>query len=67
MEDRGGGEGEGEIRERDYGPTRCQDELGAGEGEEGGGGGFFLNDTATTEIYTLSLHDVFRSGLRSEK
>ena len=30
-------------------------------GEEGGGGGgcvfFFFNDTATTEIYTLSLHD----------
>ena len=31
------------------------------EGERGGGGGggvvFFFNDTATTEIYTLSLHD----------
>ena len=30
--------------------------------KEGGGGGcvcgvFFFNDTATTEIYTLSLHD----------
>ena len=25
-------------------------------GQEGGGG-FFFNDTATTEIYTLSLHD----------
>ena len=23
----------------------------------GGGGFFFFNDTATTEIYTLSLHD----------
>ena len=23
----------------------------------GGGWGFFFNDTATTEIYTLSLHD----------
>ena len=23
---------------------------------------FFFNDTATTEIYTLSLHDVFRSN-----
>ena len=23
----------------------------------GGGGCFFFNDTATTEIYTLSLHD----------
>ena len=22
---------------------------------------FFFNDTATTEIYTLSLHDAFRS------
>ena len=29
-----------------------------GEGGGGGGGGvFFFNDTATTEIYTLSLHD----------
>ena len=31
-----------------------------GGGEWGGGGvgcGFFFNDTATTEIYTLSLHD----------
>ena len=26
-------------------------------GRGGGGGGFFFNDTATTEIYTLSLHD----------
>ena len=26
-------------------------------GVVGGGGGFFFNDTATTEIYTLSLHD----------
>src|SRR5438874_9875450 len=25
---------------------------------------FFFNDTATTEIYTLSLHDVFRSPFR---
>src|SRR5215510_15755473 len=24
---------------------------------------FFFNDTATTEIYTLSLHDALRSGL----
>ena len=31
---------------------------GGGGGEGGGGGGvFFFNDTATTEIYTLSLHD----------
>ena len=29
---------------------------GGGEGGEGGGV-FFFNDTATTEIYTLSLHD----------
>ena len=32
-----------------------------GGGRGGGGGGgwvfFFFNDTATTEIYTLSLHD----------
>ena len=41
------------------------DMLGDDEGEDvwGGGGGvcvwcvFFFNDTATTEIYTLSLHD----------
>src|SRR6266481_6551126 len=29
---------------------------------------FFFNDTATTEIYTLSLHDalpIYREGLRS--
>ena len=25
---------------------------------------FFFNDTATTEIYTLSLHELFRSGKR---
>src|SRR6266496_3914280 len=25
---------------------------------------FFFNDTATTEIYTLSLHDALRSGRR---
>ena len=43
--------------------------MGGGGGGEGGGGGgagegggggvvfFFFNDTATTEIYTLSLHD----------
>ena len=34
---------------------------GGGCGGVGGGGGggwvFFFNDTATTEIYTLSLHD----------
>ena len=32
-----------------------------GEDVYGGGGGvfFFFNDTATTEIYTLSLHDAF--------
>ena len=32
-----------------------------GDGDRWGGGGgglfFFFNDTATTEIYTLSLHD----------
>ena len=36
-------------------------EGGGGGGVGGGGGGvgcfFFFNDTATTEIYTLSLHD----------
>ena len=32
-------------------------ERGWGGGRGGGGRGFFFNDTATTEIYTLSLHD----------
>ena len=27
---------------------------------------FFFNDTATTEIYTLSLHDVFRSHANAD-
>ena len=37
-----------------------RDRRGRGEGGRGGGVGgvvFFFNDTATTEIYTLSLHD----------
>ena len=29
----------------------------SGGGGGGWGGGFFFDDTATTEIYTLSLHD----------
>ena len=33
------------------------DEGGGIRGGGGGGGVFFFNDTATTEIYTLSLHD----------
>ena len=34
------------------------EEVGGGGGVGvGWGGGFFFNDTATTEIYTLSLHD----------
>ena len=36
------------------------------EGERGGGvggWGFFFNDTATTEIYTLSLHDALPISL----
>ena len=42
----------------------------------GGGVFFFFNDTATTEIYTLSLHDAlpilqvlrkFMSGMRGER
>ena len=32
-------------------------ELEGGRGGVGWGGVFFFNDTATTEIYTLSLHD----------
>ena len=31
--------------------------VGGGVGGGWGGVGFFFNDTATTEIYTLSLHD----------
>ena len=39
-------------------------EGGEGGGEGGGGGGFFFfNDTATTEIYTLSLHDALPISL----
>ena len=37
-----------------------------GGGVWGGGGGgvcFFFNDTATTEIYTLSLHDALPISL----
>ena len=39
---------------------KIRTEGGGGVGGVGGGGGgvvFFFNDTATTEIYTLSLHD----------
>ena len=32
-------------------------DKGGGGGVVGGGVVFFFNDTATTEIYTLSLHD----------
>src|SRR5438105_11704592 len=28
---------------------------------------FFFNDTATTEIYTLSLHTLFRSGCEIQR
>ena len=44
---------------------------GGGEGGRRGGGGvggvvFFFNDTATTEIYTLSLHDALPiSGIKT--
>ena len=31
--------------------------CGVGKGVGGAGWIFFFNDTATTEIYTLSLHD----------
>ena len=34
-----------------------------GGGVWGGGGCFFFNDTATTEIYTLSLHDALPISL----
>ena len=43
----------------------CGGVLGVG----GGGGGlffFFFNDTATTEIYTLSLHDALPICLLAE-
>ena len=43
------GEGRGGERERGGG--------GEERGKEGGRGGVFFNDTATTEIYTLSRHD----------
>ena len=41
--------------------------MGVGGGWGGWGGGwvcfFFFNDTATTEIYTLSLHDALPISL----
>ena len=43
-----------EHRLRHVVPARL---WGGGRGGGGGGGFFFFNDTATTEIYTLSLHD----------
>ena len=51
----GRGVGDGEQREVLTVERRCE------VGRAGGGGGvgvfgFFFNDTATTEIYTLSLH-----------
>ena len=36
---------------------------GGGGGGVGCGGFFFFNDTATTEIYTLSLHDALPISL----
>ena len=42
----------------DWGRRICARKGGGGRGGRGGGWGcFFFNDTATTEIYTLSLHD----------
>ena len=32
-----------------------------------GGGVFFFNDTATTEIYTLSLHDALPISLKDDE
>ena len=37
--------------------NRVEGGGGGGVGGVGGGVVFFFNDTATTEIYTLSLHD----------
>mgnify|MGYP006982502985 CR=1 FL=1 len=48
------------LVEEERGRRRRGGKGGGGRrGGEGGGGGrgFFFNDTATTEIYTLSLHD----------
>ena len=40
------------------GNVNSEEKGGGGGGGRGGGGCFFFfNDTATTEIYTLSLHD----------
>ena len=41
-----------------------REERGEGGGE--GKGSFFFNDTATTEIYTLSLHDALPIFNRSQ-
>ena len=39
---------------------------GGGRGGWGGGWFFFFNDTATTEIYTLSLHDALPISFRHD-
>ena len=49
---------EGEISRRKEGEEDGREVRGCKwRGGGGGGGFFFFNDTATTEIYTLSLHD----------
>ena len=45
------------MRRVEQGSELYREEGGGGEGGGGGGVSFFFNDTATTEIYTLSLHD----------
>ena len=62
---RGGGEGEKKIESR---KNRRNDEMiGSWERKKReikfvvNSCYFFFNDTATTEIYTLSLHELFRS------
>src|ERR1039457_909269 len=44
-------------RHPDNGKVRYLDRSTEGKCSRGGGAFFFFNDTATTEIYTLSLHD----------
>src|SRR5438034_1023136 len=49
-----------EVKTSTYNPYRCMTVVSAIRGSEplsGPSPGFFFNDPATTEIYTLSLHD----------
>src|SRR5215472_15601639 len=54
----------GHLPGDDHERHRIHDRVGEA-GNRVGGAGFFFNDTATTEIYTLSLHDALPISLSS--